>query len=223
MHESTLKDLLKLFTDAESGVFLLVAGVITILVQIIKNTCINKLQIDLKNKFDPTVLFPFGFGLVFAVLDFFVIKKSDFCGVDSVVDILVDGLSVGATSVMIYRIFASFDGTNLKTLCKDGVFSILYNQLLIVTNVRQQLLNNEISYLDFLERLKEAESGIKALYGSEDDGEEQSDGFDEQAKVMYLKALLSPLVEQEDSDKVAKTLHDAYEKYFSVHLDQRSG
>ena len=48
--ENTLADLLKLFTNAESGVFLLFSAIITVLVQVIKNTCLNKLQIDLKNK-----------------------------------------------------------------------------------------------------------------------------------------------------------------------------
>jgi len=214
--ENTLKDLFKLFTDAESGVFLLVACVITILVQIIKNTCINKLQIDLKNKFDPTVLLPFFLGILYAILDFFVIKQKTFCGLDCIVDMLVDGLSVGATSVMIYRIFSVFDGTNLKTLCKDGVFSILYHELLIVTQVRKQLLNNEISYLEFLEKLKEAESGIKALYAVESEQKSEPLEEDEQAKVACIKALLAGLVDAEEAEKVAKTLHDAYKNYFEV-------
>ena len=130
--KDTLQDLFGLLSNAESGVFLLFASLTTILVQVIKNNFINKLAIDLKHKFDPTVLLPFLFGMVFAVINFFAIKKVDFCGMDSVVQIVVDGLSIGATSVMIYRVFATFDKNNVKTLCKDKVFYILYNQLLIL-------------------------------------------------------------------------------------------
>ena len=129
--------------------------------------------------------------------------------------IVVDGVSIGATSVMIYRIFSVWDGTNVKTLCKDGVFSILYNELLIVTKVRKQLLNNEISYLEFLERLKEAESGIKALYGA-DSQENPSDDEEKQAKIACIKALLAGLVDAEEAERIAKTLHEAYENYFDV-------
>ena len=99
--KDTLQDLFGLLSNAESGVFLLFASLTTILVQVIKNSFINKLAIDLKHKFDPTVLLPFLFGMVFAVINFFAIKKVDFCGMDSVVQIVVDGLSIGATSVMI--------------------------------------------------------------------------------------------------------------------------
>ncbi|MBR5250567.1 MAG: hypothetical protein IKV38_00905 [Clostridia bacterium] len=218
--KDTLQDLFGLLSNAESGVFLLFASLTTILVQVIKNNFINKLAIDLKHKFDPTVLLPFLFGMVFAVINFFAIKKVDFCGMDSVVQIVVDGLSIGATSVMIYRVFATFDKNNVKTLCKDKVFYILYNQLLIVTEVRKQLLNNEISFLEFLEKLREAQSGIKALYFYQND--ENEDISDEEkrkaelAKIECLKALLSGLISEDKLDEVANSLHKAYENYFAI-------
>ena len=158
--------------------------------------------------------------MVFAVINFFAIKKVDFCGMDSVVQIVVDGLSIGATSVMIYRVFATFDKNNVKTLCKDKVFYILYNQLLIVTEVRKQLLNNEISFLEFLEKLREAQSGIKALYFYQND--ENEDISDEEkrkaelAKIECLKALLSGLISEDKLDEVANSLHKAYENYFAI-------
>lgn len=234
--ENTLADLLKLFTNAESGVFLLFSAIITVLVQVIKNNCLNKLQIDLKNKFDPTVLLPFCFGLLFAVINFFVIKKEMVEGIDSLGQIFIDGLSLGATAMMIYRVFSSFDKTNLKTLCKDGVFSILYNELLIVTDVRKQLIENEISFLEFLEKLQEAEWGVKAIYDNslkkEDGKAEENDAreennlhtndqtttstVNEQEKLQCLKVVLSGLVSQNDLDKVAETLHKAFEDYFAI-------
>ena len=218
--ENTLADLLKLFTNAESGVFLLFSAIITVLVQVIKNTCLNKLQIDLKNKFDPMVLLPFGFGLVFALVNFFVIKKESFDGINSLGQILIDVLSLGATSMMIYRVFSSFDKTNVKTLCKDGVFSILYNELLIVTDVRKQLINNEISFVEFLEKLQEAEWGIKAIYDNslnkeKETSDETTTSIDGQEKLQCLKVVLSGLVTQDDLDKVAETLHKAFEDYFA--------
>lgn len=228
--KDTLQDLFGLLSNAESGVFLLFASLTTILVQVIKNNLINKLSIDLNHKFDPTVLLPFLFGVVFAILNFFVIKKVDFCGMESLISIFVDGLSIGATSVMIYRIFAVFDKNNVKTLCKDKVFYILYNELLIVTEVRKQLLNNEISFLDFLEKLREAQSGIKALYfyqnaeqqeeKNDQDSNQHIDDEEKQkadlAKIECLKALLSGIVSEDKLDEVANSLHKAYENYFTT-------
>ena len=227
--ENTLADLLKLFTDAESGVFLLSGALITVLVQVVKNTCINKLKIDLTGKFDPTVLLPFIFGVVFAVVNFFLYKNT-FVWPNSVVEIFVEGLSLGATSVMIYRVFSTFDNKNVKTLCKDGVFNTLYNQLLIVTDLRQQLLTNNVSLVEFLEKLSEATAGIKAIYGNknnltcekdvadESNGEQESDKQDEvrENKLECLKTVLSSLLDEKILDGVAETLHKAFEDYFAL-------
>ena len=89
-----------------------------------------------------------------------------------------------------------------------------------MTEVRKQLLNNEISFLEFLEKLREAQSGIKALYFYQND--ENEDISDEEkrkaelAKIECLKALLSGLISEDKLDEVANSLHKAYENYFAI-------
>ncbi len=225
--ENLLENLFNLITSTDGGAFLLQALLITIVVQFIKTTFINKLKIDLQKKFDPTFLLPFIFGCIAAVIDTVIIKRTPFLGFASVYEIAVQGISIGATSAAIYKAFAALDKNNIKTLCRDGVFSILYNEILIVSDIKQKLLDKDISLTEFLVKLKEAVSGIKAIYSKDIDLPDDSDNKNteesyieenaetaaktrtEQQKIQCLKTVISGLISSDNLEQVATTLNKA--------------
>lgn len=56
---------------------------------------------------------------------------------------VVDAVSVGATSVTVYKLFAASDKESLKNLMKDNVFSLVYSQIFLFSDARERLIDKE--------------------------------------------------------------------------------
>lgn len=216
--QNLLQNLLAVFKNTDNnGVFLLESVAVCLIVQIFKLYVVDKLKIDFTGKFDPVCLLPLVFGVAFAVLNA-VAAKVVWLGWSTVYDVLIDGLCIGATSTLMYKTFAAFDKTNLKTLCKDGVFDILYNEILIVTDVKQKLLDKEFTLAEFVAKLKHAASGIKAVYDKDIDGDQdgQNEKQHDEYKRECLKTLLAGFVGDDNLDGVVQVLHRAFKEYFGM-------
>ncbi len=238
--ENAPADLFELFANADNGVFLLFGALVALVVQIVKNNFVNKLKIDFCNKFDFVPLLPFILGLALAALNFFCFCGRSFTGFGSLVEIVVDGITIGAAAVVIYKFVSSLDKNSLKNLSKDGVFAILFNEIVLVTDIKRQLLDNEVPLSEILKKVKKVADEVKKIYvvceddensdanakadaydeGNDDlqsDGDEcgQSEavGADEMRRTT-LRDLLSQLVDGSELDEKVKYLHETFKNYF---------
>lgn len=216
--ENAHADLLEFFANVDNGIFLLYGALVALAVQIIKKCFVNKLKIDLCNKFDFVPLLPFILGLVSAAINFFWVCGKSFDGVGSVVGIVVDGLTIGAAAVVVYKFVASFDKNSLKNLSKDGVFAILFDEIVLITDIKRQLVDNEASLSDIVEKLKKIVAEIKEIYSEDEIKSDVDDGGDEtdETRLKRLKTALNEIVDESEADEKAKRLHETFKKYFSL-------
>lgn len=150
--ENAPADLFELFANADNGVFLLFGALVALAVQIVKNNFVNKLKIDFCNKFDFVPLLPFVLGLAFAALNFFCFCGRSFIGFGSLVEIVVDGITIGAAAVVIYKFVSSLDKNSLKNLSKDGVFAIFLTKLFSLPILNDSFLTTKCRCRKFLKR-----------------------------------------------------------------------
>ena len=180
------------------------ACVVCLLTEIVKRTFIPKLKIDLQKKFDPTIIFPFAFGCLTALFDSLVVRH---VGINGVVDsLLVDGLTIGATSTVLYRLFASTFGNGVKKLQKDEVFSLFYHELFVYSDAKQKLLSGELDYKSFVNEIKLISQKATEIYC----GNMPAD-----CKKQKLVVLMSGLVDDGIISQVATPLHNALQKAFA--------
>lgn len=239
--ENAPADLFELFANADNGVFLLFGALVALVVQIVKNNFVNKLKIDFCNKFDFVPLLPFILGLALATLNFFCFCGRSFTGFGSVIEIVVDGVTIGAAAVVIYKFVASLNKNSLKNLSKDGVFAILFNEIVLVTDLKQQLLDNKVPLSEILKKVKNIADEVKKIYVSHEDDEnfdanartdvddegnddlqlkagdgcEESEAVDaDEMRRTTLRGVLSQLVDGTDLDEKVKYLHETFKKYF---------
>lgn len=71
---------------------------------------------------------PFVFALPVVAVKILLVDKTGWNGLLTDA-LLVDAVSVGATSVTVYKLFAASDKESLKNLMKDNVFSLVYSQI----------------------------------------------------------------------------------------------
>ena len=185
------------------------ACVVCLLTEIVKRTFIPKLKIDLQKKFDPTIIFPFAFGCAMALFDALVVRH---VGIGGVMDrLFVDGLTIGATSTVLYRLFASTFGNGLKKLQKDEVFSLFYHELFVYSDAKQKLLSGKLDYKSFVNEIKLISQKATEIYC----GDMPAD-----CKKQKLVVLMSGLVEDGIISQVATPLHNALQKSFADNSKQ---
>ena len=163
-----------------------------------------------------------------------------FTGFGSLVEIVVDGITIGAAAVVIYKFVSSLDKNSLKNLSKDGVFAILFNEIVLVTDLKRQLLDNEVPLSEILKKVKKVADEVKKIYvvceddensdanakaDADDEGNDdlQSDGDEcgqseavgaDEMRRTTLRDLLSQLVDGSDLDEKVKYLHETFKNYF---------
>ena len=116
--------------------------VVVVLVQLLKKL-LPKLKIDLTGGFDPCVAAPFVFALPVVAIKMLLVDKTGWSGLLTDA-LLVDAVSVGATSVTVYKLFAASDKESLKNLMKDNVFSLVYSQIFLFSDARERLIHDAI-------------------------------------------------------------------------------
>jgi len=179
------------------------ACVVCLLTEVVKRLFIPKLKIDLQKKFDPTIIFPFAFGCLCSLFNSLVIENT---GISAMFDnLLVDGLTIGATSTVLYRIFASAFGENLKKLKKDDVFNMFYTEIFTYTNAKQKLLDGQIDLKSFIAEIKLVAQKAEDIYSQEISADQ---------KRQKLVMLMGGLVDDGIIYQVIEPIHNAMLRLF---------
>ena len=180
------------------------ACIVCLLTEVVKRLFIPKLKLDLQNKFDPTIIFPFAFGCCLAVFDAVVVKH---VGVQGALNTLVvDGLTIGATSTVLYRMFSSMFGNGVKKLQKDEIFAMFYNELFVYSDVKQKLLDGTMNYKTFLTEVSVVSQKAKEIYLQD---------IASECKKQKLIALMSGLVDDGIIAQIIQPIHNAMLKTFA--------
>ena len=180
------------------------ACIVCLLTEVVKRLFIPKLKLDLQNKFDPTIIFPFAFGCCMAVFDAVVVKH---VGVQGALNTLVvDGLTIGATSTVLYRMFSSMFGNGVKKLQKDEIFAMFYNELFVYSDVKQKLLDGTMNYKTFLTEVSVVSQKAKEIYLQD---------IASECKKQKLIALMSGLVDDGIIAQIIQPIHNAMLKTFA--------
>jgi len=141
--------------------------VVVVLVQLLKKL-LPKLKIDLTGGFDPCVAAPFVFALPVVAVKMLLVDKTGWSGLLTDA-LLVDAVSVGATSVTVYKLFAASDKESLKNLMKDNVFSLVYSQIFLFSDARERLIDKSVKAVDFVAGIKELATELAGVYGEDAD------------------------------------------------------
>lgn len=197
--ETFLQSLFSLLKSGDNVYFVAYAAITCVLTQIFKKIFVNKVSVDVLHKFDFAVILPFVFGGGFAAIDLVFVRKIAF-SFDFVTKFVVSATTIGALATVIFKFFASLSGQSLKSLLKDDVFGVFYSQLLYFGNVRERLLNKEISLKDFVSEVKLIAKNAVEIYRTEETDEIKKD---------KLYKLLNGIVDATSLNSCIAVLHDA--------------
>ena len=139
-----------------------------------------------------------------AVFDAVLVRQTGVHG--ALKTLVVDGLTIGATSTVLYRMFAGTFGDGIKKLQKDEIFSMFYNELFVYSDVKQKLLDGQIDYKTFLTEVNIVASKAKEIYLQDIAAE---------CKRQKLVALMSGLVDDGIIAQVIQPIHNALLKIFA--------
>ena len=180
------------------------ACIVCLLTEVVKRLFIPKLKLDLQNKFDPTIIFPFAFGCCMAVFDAVAVRR---VGVHGALNtLLVDGLTIGATSTVLYRMFVGMFGNGLKKLQKDEIFAMFYNELFVYSDIKQKLLSGQTDYKSFLTEVNIVSQKAKEIYLQD---------ISPECKKQRLVSLMSGLVDDGIIAQIIQPIHNAMLKTFA--------
>ena len=198
-----VSSLLNLMSSSDSAYFVSYALATCLLTQLVKKLFVSKVKVDVLHKFDFAVVLPFIFGLIFAVVDAFFVKKSVFdCAV--VLRIVVNCATIGALSSASFRFVSSLSGQNLASLMKNDVFGVFYTQLLYFGNVRQQMLDKTLTMKDFIAEVKLISANAVEIYKSDDNVD---------VKRTRLAKLLSGIVDEKSIETCINAVNQALNCY----------
>ena len=125
-----------------------------------------------------------------------------------VTDVLVNGLTIGATSTVLYRMFVSVFCENVKKLKKDEIFNLFYTEIFVYSDIKEKLLNGQTTMKDFVSEVKLVSEKAVAIYqNTETDGDE---------KKQKLVSLMSGLIDDSVIFKAVEPIHNAMLKTFET-------
>lgn len=187
------------------GAVVAYACLVCLLTEVVKRVFIPKLRIDLLNKFDPTIIVPFALGCVCAIIQTVVVEKADL--LPQLGGVLANGVAIGATATVIFRAVSSLSGNSIKKLKKDDVFNLLYAEIFVYSDVKEQLLDGKIAFKGFVEEVKLVAEKAEEIYcGNEED----------EQKKQKLTELMSGLLDEKTILSVIEPLHNALLHAFSA-------
>lgn len=201
MDFNTIFESLMALVRHSSGAVVVYACIVCLLTEVVKRLFIPKLKIDLLNKFDPTIIFPFALGCACSVFHALVVEKTDF--VSAFNTIVVNGLTIGATATVIYRAASSLFGNNVKKLQKNDVFNLFYTEIFVYSDIKTRLLEGSVTFKDFVLEVKLIAEKASAIYSSDAPAEQ---------KKQRLIVLMSGLVDDGIIYTVADPIHNALMK-----------
>ena len=162
--ETFIQSLFNFIKNCDNAYFLAYAVATCLATQLCKKLFVNKVDVDIKHKFDFAVVLPFIFGTVCAVVDeIFVQKVTQFTWA-IVADTAVSATTIGALATVIFKFVSSLSGKSMKSILKDDLFGAFYTQLLYFGSLRQKLLSKEMSLTDFVSSVKLVCQSAKEIY-----------------------------------------------------------
>ena len=189
---------------SDNAYFVLYAVVTCLLSQLLKKLFVNKTKVDVLHKFDLAVIFPFIVGLVFAVLDVYVVNGVRTFNLAIAFKIIISGIAIGALSSTMFNLVKSISGQSLASLMKNDIFGMFYTQLLYFGNVRQQLVDKTITLQGFIQQVKLISVNAKSIY-------ETDDSVDQ--KRCRLAKLLSGIIDEKSIETCINALNAALINY----------
>lgn len=191
--------------QSDGAYYILYAIAACLLTQLAKRLFVNKAKVDVLHKFDWAPLLPYIFGLAFALLDEFAVKKSAFA-LSSVLRAALAALAIGSLACCGYRFVHSLSGQSLSALMKDDVFGVFYNQLLYFGNVRQQISEKKLTLEDFVAKVKLLASDAEAIY-------KQEGSVD--SKRCRLAVLLKGIIDDDSIETCVNAINQALVRLFA--------
>ena len=162
--ETFIQSLFNFIKNCDNAYFLVYAIVTSLATQLCKKLFVNKVDVDVKHKFDFAVLLPFVFGTVCAVVDEIFVQKVSKLDFAIAMDTLVSAATIGALATVIFKFVSSLSGKSMKSVFKDDLFGAFYTQLLYFGSLRQKLLSKEMSLADFVASVKLVCQSAKDIY-----------------------------------------------------------
>lgn len=188
------------FADSDNAYLVLYAVVTCLLTQVLKKFVVDKIKVDILNKFDFATVLPFIFGIGCACIDEFWVKGVREFNFSVILHLVVTCIAVGSFATILFKFVNTLWGQSLSSLLKDDVFKVLYTQLLYFGNVRQQLLDKTLTLKDFIEQVKQLAEKATSIYSSNDSNED---------KRSQLTAILADVVDDDNSDVCINALNEA--------------
>lgn len=155
-------------SNSDNAYFVLYAIATCLLTEVVKKLFVNKVKVDVLHKFDFAVVIPFLFGFVFAVLDVYVVDAIRAFSLAIVLRIALSSVAIGALASTIFKFIKSLSGQSLSSLMKDDVFGVFYTQLMYFGNIRQKLVDKELTMQEFVEQVKNISATAQAIYATDD-------------------------------------------------------
>ena len=205
MDFNTIFESLMALVRHSSGAVVVYACIVCLLTETVKRLFIPKLKIDLLKKFDPTIIFPFAFGCACSIFHALVVEKTGLSGAFD--NVIVNGLTIGATATVVYRMLSSLFGDNLKKLQKDNVFNLFYTEMFVYSDVKSKLLEGKTTMKDFVSEVKLIAEKATAIYAADEPSEQ---------KKQRLVVLMSGLIDDGIIYQVADPIHNALIKSAQV-------
>ena len=190
--------------NCDNAYFLLYAVVTCLLTQLLKKIFVDKIKVEILHKFDVSVIIPFIVGLIFAVLDIFVVQRVRTFNLSIAFKLVLLGLAIGALSSTMFKLVSSMSGQSLSSLMKNDVFGVFYTQLLYFSNIRQQLVDKTITLNEFIEQVKLISATAKSIYETEGSAD---------SKRCQLAKLLSSIIDEKSIETCINALNEALIHY----------
>lgn len=131
---------------------------------------IPKAKIDITGSFDPCVVAPFVFGLLVVACKMLLVDKTGWAELFSD-ELLVDSLSVGATAVTIYKLFASTDKESFKNMMKNNAFSLVCSQIFLFSDARERLLDKSLKVVEFVAAIRTLTASLTDIYEKDNESD----------------------------------------------------
>ena len=165
--ETFIQSLFNFIKNCDNAYFLVYAIATSLATQLCKKLFVNKVDVDVKHKFDFAVLLPFVFGTVCAVVDEIFVQKVSKLNFATAMDTLVSAATIGALATVIFKFVSSLSGKSMKSILKDDLFGAFYTQILYFGSARQKLLSKEMTLDDFVASIKLVSQNAQIIYAQD--------------------------------------------------------
>ena len=210
--ETFIQSLFNFIKNCDNAYFLVYAIATSLATQLCKKLFVNKVDVDIKHKFDFAVVLPFVFGTVCAVVDeIFVQKVTQFTWA-IVADTAVSATTIGALATVIFKFVSSLSGKSMKSILKDDLFGAFYTQLLYFGSLRQKLLSKEMSLTDFVSSVKLVCQNAQEIYAQNITPDE---------KRRKLADLLKGIVDDQSISACLDVLHQTMQTLTAEQADKK--